>query len=161
MCKSRMRTNIRTVQADTSTDDRNPYFFLGAMYSEIAGVKSEGTSWTVTLDLNNRSVEFKVDTGTDVTVVSDTIYCQEQDGLLRSSEHQLTGAGQEPVQVQAQFDGCLMWKGLESQQQVFVVKRLCQPLLGRPAIEALGIISLVQPVEVPRNSLSYAKAWAG
>ena len=58
-CKGHsLRTNVRTVQAVNSTDDSDPDFFLGAVYSEIAGVKSEGTSWTVTLDLNNRSVEF-------------------------------------------------------------------------------------------------------
>jgi len=35
---------------------------------------------------------------------------------------------------------------VESQQDVYVVSGLRKPLLGRPAIEALGIVSLVEPV---------------
>lgn len=81
-----------------------------------------------------------------MTVIPETDYCEEQDGPLRPPERVLKGAGQQPLLVRGKFKGCLKKDEVESQQDVYVVSGLRKPLLGRPAIEALGIVSLVEPV---------------
>ena len=41
---------------------------------------------------------------------------------------------------------CLVYNDLETEQKIFVVQGLSKPLLGRPAIEALAIVSMVEPI---------------
>ena len=65
---------------------------------------------------------------------------------MRISERSLTGAGQHPLHVCGQFLGCLKRKEVELQQEVYVVKGLRKPLLGRPAIEGLGVVSQIEQV---------------
>ena len=91
-------------------------------------------------------MEFKIDTGANVTVIPEADYCKDQDGPLRISERSLTGAGQHPLHVCGQFLGCLKRKEVELQQEVYVVKGLRKPLLGRPAIEGLGVVSQIEQV---------------
>lgn len=141
MCKSKPGTSIWAVNADLDPD-----VFLGAVTSEVPAVTSEGAPWTTALVLNSRKLDFKIDTGADVTVIPETDYCEEQDGPLRPPERVLKGAGQQPLLVRGKFKGCLKKDEVESQQDVYVVSGLRKPLLGRPAIEALGIVSLVEPV---------------
>ena len=40
----------------------------------------------------------------------------------------------------------LRWNDKKTQQDVYVVRRLWKALLGKPVIEALGVITLVQPI---------------
>ena len=48
--------------------------------------------------------------------------------------------------MQGQFTGHLRYNDLETEQKIFVVQGLSKPLLGRPAIEALAIVSMVEPI---------------
>ena len=149
MCKSKPGTSVRTVYVDDANSDA----FLGTIHSDAAG------PWTTTLVLNNRSLEFKVDTGADVTVIPEADYCEERDGVLRASERVLTGAGQQPLQVCGQFRGILKQNHKESQQVIYVVSGLRKPLLGRPAIE--GIVSLVEPVQTGDVVKEFPKLFRG
>ena len=111
MCKSKPGTSVRTVYiVDTDSE-----VFLGTVHSDAA------TPWTTTLVLNNRSLEFKVDTGADITVIPEADYCEERDGPLRAPERVPTGAGQRPLQVRGQFQGQLKRNHNESQQEIYVV----------------------------------------
>ena len=38
------------------------------------------------------------------------------------------------------------YNNLETEQKIFVIQGLSRPLLGRPAIEALAIVSVVEPI---------------
>ena len=151
MCKSKPGTSVRTVYVDDSDSE----VFLGAVHSDAA------TPWTTTLVLNNRSLEFKVDKGADVTVIPEADYCEERDGPLRVSERVLTGAGQQPLQVCGQFRGQLKRNLNDSQQEIYVVSGLRKPLLGRPAIEALGIVSLVEPVQAGHIVKKFSELFRG
>ena len=124
------------------TDSTN---FLGTIYaSNVSAV--ETNKWTKTLSLNQRDILFKIDTGADVTVISESFYESTHDGQLKSAERSLTGAGQQPLDVQGQFTGHLRYNDLETEQKIFVVQGLSKPLLGRPVIEALAIVSMVEPI---------------
>ena len=106
----------------------------------------ETNKWTKTLNLNQRDILFKIDTGADVTVIPESYYESKHDGPLQSAERSLTGAGQQPLEVQGQFMGHLRYNNLETEQKIFVIQGLSRPLLGRPAIEALAIVSVVEPI---------------
>lgn len=139
VCRSTMtKSSVRTVE--TNNDN-----FLGTIHSsEVSTV--EESKWTRTLTLNQRNVEFKIDTGADVTVIPKSFYSKNQDGPLQPAERLLTGAGQQPLEVQGQFVGHLTYNNSVTEQNIFVIQGLSKPLLGRPAIEALSIVSVVEPI---------------
>ena len=139
VCRSiAAQSSIRTVE----TDDTD---FLGTIHTSDVSVV-EANKWTKTLNLNQRDIVFKIDTGADVTVIPESCYRSKQDGPLQPAERLLTGAGQQPLEVQGQFVGNLRYNNFETEQNIFVIQGLSRPLLGRPAIEALAIVSVVEPI---------------
>ena len=91
---------------------------------------------------------FNVDIVANVTVIPSTHYSVQHDGQLQPSTRQLIGAGQHTVEVDGQFQGYLTYQDKEIYQDNFVVQGLAKPLLGYSAIDALDIVSLVEPVMV-------------
>ena len=137
VCRS-TRLSVRMVETENSE-------FLGTIHSsDVSAV--ETNKWTKTLNLNQRDVLFKIDTGANVTVIPESFYKIQQDGPLQPTERSLTGAGQQPLEVQGQFVGHLRYNSLETEQKIFVIQGLSRPLLGRPAIKALSIVSVVEPI---------------
>ena len=139
VCRSTpKRSSVRTVETDNTN-------FLGTIYSSNVSAV-ETNKWTKTLNLNQHDILFKIDTGADITVIPKSFYESKHDGPLQSAERSLTGAGQQPLEVQGQFMGHLRYNNLETEQKIFVIQGLSRPLLGRPAIEALAIVSVVEPI---------------
>ena len=103
------------------------------------------------MSINDCAVEFKIDTGAYVTVIPRTEYQKKRDGPLRASDRMLTGAGQQQLHVQGKFTAHLKRNNVELEQEIFVVEGLDKPLLGRPAIEGLKIVSLVGPVQAEES----------
>ena len=60
----------------------------------------ETNKWTKTLNMNQHNILFKIDTGTDVMVILESFYESKHDRPLQSVECSLTGAGQQPHEVQ-------------------------------------------------------------
>ena len=52
---------------------------------------STNKPWTAVLQLNNRTIEFKVDTGADVTVIPESVYRPNEDGKLEPASIPLNG----------------------------------------------------------------------
>ena len=69
------------------------------------------------LNLNQRDILFKIDTGADVTVIPESFYESKHDGPLQSAERAPTGAGQQPLEVQGQFMGHLRYNNLGTEQR--------------------------------------------
>ena len=79
-------------------------------------------------------------------MIPDKYYSRAQDWPLQPVQRILTGAGQQPLEVQGQIVGVLQYNNLQTEQNIFVIKGLSKPLLGRPAIEALALFSVVEPI---------------
>ena len=137
VCRSTLvKSNIRAVE----TEDSN---FLGTIHSsDVLAV--EANRWTKTLRLNQQEVVFKIDTGADITVIPDKYYSRAQDGPFQPVQCILTGAGQQPLEVQGQIVVVLQYNNLQTEQNIFVIKGLRKSLLGCPAIEALALFSVVE-----------------
>ena len=99
-----------------------------------ADAESTNKPWKAVLQLNKRALEFKVDTGADVTVIPESAYHRREDGELKTASIPLNGPTGETLEVCGRFTAHLARKGVESRQEVYVVRNLSKPLLGRPAI---------------------------
>ena len=56
--------------------------FLGTVNASADTVSSTGSPWVINLTLNGHSVQFKIDTGADVTVIEETDYNEARDRPL-------------------------------------------------------------------------------
>ena len=117
------------------------------------------SSWTITLGVENKDIPFKLDTGAEVTAISDTAY-QSLNGIkLRKPTKVLYGPARQPMNVLGQFTATLNHKNKLSQQTLFVVHGLKTNLLGFPAITSLNLLCRVDAAhsEVPTGEQDFRK----
>ena len=127
----------RTARNIDQICDDSDSAFLGA-------VDCNDQPWTVNLQLSGVDVEFKIDTGADVSVIPESVYLKVGKFPLNPSDKKLYGPGLKKLEVKGKFRGSLSLNRKVIHQDVYVVKDLRIPLLGRPAIEALNLLSRVQ-----------------
>ena len=101
MCRSKKPVRELLV-SDDSQDE-----FLGVIHSETDSLSSTEAPWTTNLELNGRNIEFKIDSGADVTVISEQEYLSEQDGPLTKTNWVLSGPSQQKLNVCGQILGNL------------------------------------------------------
>ena len=91
------------------------------------------SSWRSTVSLNDKAVEFKLDTGAEVTAVSEETYKQVYGKQLQRPMRVLYGPLYQSLKVLGQFKGQLTVKDQSHQETIFFVRGLKNNLLGLPA----------------------------
>nr|XP_057937756.1 cytokine receptor family member b2 isoform X2 [Doryrhamphus excisus] len=139
-------------------EDEDNILFLGTV---SAG--AQPTNWKKTLEVNGKNVTFKLDTGADVTVIPAAIYSKGIYGPLTRAEKPLCGPSGETLKVKGQFDAVIKYKDNATTQPIYVVQRLSTPLLGFPAISALGLLHPVDSVKELEADMKklYPKVFTG
>ena len=116
----------------------------------ILGVIHSGQSedtWVVNFCSNKQTVKFKIDTGTDATVIPASFYKESEHVSLKPSNRRLNIADQQPLQVMGSFTGSLSHNNVETTEEIFVIQGLSMPLLGRPAISVLKLVARVTLIQ--------------
>ena len=108
------------------------------------------TSWTAQIKLNGQDTVFKLDTGAEVSAVTQAT-CQNLGIHLSVPQKALYGPSQTPLKVIGQFQGKLECEGKETIQSVYVVAHLKRNLLGLPAIKALNLAVRVESMSNSPN----------
>lgn len=104
------------------------------------------TTWNVHVQVNGHQLDFKVDTGAEVTAVSEGVYHSMRDTGLRKPTKRLCGPDSHPLEVLGSTTAELRHRGTVSTQEVYVVRHLQSNLLGLPAIKALQLVSPVDAI---------------
>ena len=134
-------TQAAAIESETDT------VFLGELGSQ------RNTSWLTTLEPNGHSLQFKLDTGAEVTAISEDAYRTKlQSSQTSPSTKVLYGPSREPLHCIGQFPGKFSHKGKAATQPVFVVRGLKSNLLGLPPITALRLairLDNTETTEVP------------
>ena len=129
-------SSVSTVSCDC------PDLFLGSV-----GVGTQ--PWTVTVYLAGTPVQMRVDTGADVSVIPASLYSQQFSSVaMADTSRTLSGPGTDKLDVKGVLHVTLSTDSELSVQDVYVVKDLQHPLLGRPAIQALNILPLLSVAAV-------------
>lgn len=121
----------------TITTSTNESFFLGALKSD----GSQQTSGTTNLLLKGQTVNFKLDTGAEVTVINRQTFQRLLRIQLQPTSKTLLGPSQHPLKVTGQFEATLTKDDRTTTQTIFVVPDLKTNLLGLPAIISLQLLS--------------------
>ena len=131
-------TRVRQVQDEEQEEQEA---FMGSVQdSEYAN------PWSVTLLVNGKPLDFKIDTGADVTVIPKDVYESIPGAQLTQAKKTLSGPSHTILPVKGQFVATLKKGNQEVREDIFVVRRLRKALLGRPAIESLGLLCRVNMV---------------
>ena len=117
--------------------------------------------WEVTITLNEVPVQFKIDTGADVSAIPESVFKQLQDVSLTHSDRRLTGPSQHQLQVAGQFTATLKYGTKKTTEKIFVVKQLQQSLLGCPGIQSLNLIARINLVEDNKYVAMYPDLFKG
>ena len=120
-----------------TTDDDDPAFldaaFLGMVHTRAS------TVWMSSVKLGGKKVRFKLDTGAEVTAISDSTYQTLQGVKLKPATKPLYSPASQSLKVLGQFTGELACKQHSYQEQIYVIKGLRNNLLGLGAIEKLQL----------------------
>ena len=100
------------------------------------------------MHLNGQPVTFKMDTGADVTVIpmQGMLRRQRETKTLFPAIKRLHGPNNQELPVRGCLKATLEYRNATVVEDVYVVPGLHTPLLGRPAIESLGLITRVASI---------------
>lgn len=140
-CRSREVLALSAPGLEEVVDLAGPVF-LGTL-------DNEGTSmWTADIVSHDKLLRFKIDTGAEVTAISETTHKSLGKTLpLRKCDKALYGPSAEPLHILGVLQMELKYSGRVCHQPVYVVKGLKGNLLGLPAIQSLQLLSRIDSID--------------
>ena len=118
-------TKPKLLSQHTEQSDEDVYL------TEVYMVDSRERCWTADVLVGRTEVNFKLDTGAEVTTISERVYETLADLMpLEQTSLTLFGPGRTPLHVIGQFSSMFTYNGRTSQHTVFVIKGLRNNLLG-------------------------------
>lgn len=106
----------------------------------IGSICEAGDPWVAKVTLgSNFSFDFMLDCGSDITCIPESLYHRDM-GRLRECSSKTTGPAGDQLAVVGRFCTSLGFEGTKVSTDVYVIKGLTRPLLGRPVLEPLGVV---------------------
>ena len=86
------------------------------------------------------SSDLEIDTGAEVTAISEDTHQQVGEPPLTAADRKLLGPSTQPLEVLGTFKGYITNNQRKSKEGIYVVRGLKTNLLGLPAISALQLV---------------------
>ena len=103
-----------------------------------------------------------MDIGADVTVLPEESYQPGRDGTLETTTRKLSGPAGNKLEVLGKISGYIKRGGEHTIQDIYIVRGLTRPLMGKPAIEALQVVTLnVQSISSENVCEKFPKLFSG
>ena len=135
MCRS---AKVGGVQGSTGQDGgQTNDAFLGAL--ECPPKRDD--PWGVNLSIRGQQISLSIDTGAEVSVISEEIWRAIGCPPLTQTTRSLSGPDGSPIRTKGKFSETLtLHNRTATTTELYVVSGLSKPLLGRPAIDQLNLI---------------------
>ena len=156
-CRNKKASKGKVGKADRVRADSVSEAFLGS----VSQSDRAEDPWRVQVEMGSRSVDFKLDTGADVTCITPRLW--EQDSPeLRPSNKRLFGPGRTELKVRGMFSADLSRNGKTCKNEnIYVVEGLEEPLLSRPVVFGLNLIQKIDTVRDNDYKKQHPKLWEG
>ena len=125
---------------ELTTDSVGDTAFLGVINSQ------RDSFWLISALVGNKPTAFKLDTGAQVTAMSEKTYKGLELGPLKKPSKVLYGPTGEPLDVLGQVTAKITVGSKGSRQTIFVVRGLRRALMGLPAIKSLNVAKQIREV---------------
>ena len=112
--------------------------------------------WMTKILLQGKETTFKIDTGAEVTVISEETFRRLGKLSLKKAPKTLCGPTRQLLRVLGTFEGKLTHKDQTSEQQIYVVQGFKTNLLGLPAITALEIVTRIGAITTDGHTVEEA-----
>ena len=139
--------SARVSAVDTGSNPSQESSECDAFLGTLGDSPSHGDPWAVTLEMNETPMKLHIDTGADVTVISEQAWRKLGQPALSPPSRTLRGAGTQELSTTGRFTAMLSIDSHAAEEQVYVVKGLHKCLLGRPAIDKLGLVRRISVVD--------------
>ena len=118
--------------------------FLGEVH--IDHLKSGNNQWKVDIMVNDQLVNFKIDSGADVSVLPVHTYEKLENTKLQPTNKVLLGPCNYKLNCMGKFKAKLTVNNLSVENDVYVVKDLERPLLSRLDSQNLNLINKIETI---------------
>lgn len=128
------------------------------------GVASHSSAyrWEVPVTVESSKVIFKIDTGADETVVPAELFTHLFPTInLQPARRRLQGPDGKSLAICGMAAMNMTFAGVNSRENVYVLQGLRTPLLGKPAIERLGVLSQVNVVKKLEPESDFPQVFQG
>ena len=112
--------------------------------NEVVNTIKTSEKWCTNLLIGNSEINFKIDTGADVTVIPEEVFRQCNLGKLHSTSKRLFGADHNGLRVMGTVRDTLSLGETCVTADIYFVK---EPLLGQPAIEKLNLLARINEIQ--------------
>ena len=112
--------------------------------------------WTADITVNGTLLELLIDTGAEVTVMSELEWAKAGKPALSQPDRTLRGPSARKLSTIGKFNAELSTDNRTATDEVYVVRGLHKSLLGRPAIEKLRLLSRLSLVEATPQTAAQA-----
>ena len=143
--------------ADITSEDQD-FVYLSTLRS------STNNCLCLSISINGMEVNFKVDTGAEVTAITPPTYnLISESSKLQKPSKSLRGPDRKPLTTLGMTEVTLTHQDKSSRQTVYVMPDLERNLLGLPAIQALNILKFIQEVTPSQEDITsaYPKVFNG
>ena len=148
VCKSRAnRKQIHNVNVNSDVEDESAKvheqdtryvntFFIGS----LDDANDDVPPWRIDLRINDLDVNFKIDTGADVSVITESQWKKMRPRpKIHTTQAKLESPGGK-VETLGQFVAKTSWRGKQTNLRMFVLKNKTDCLLSRSAALTLGLV---------------------
>lgn len=137
VCKAKRLRQIIQQRESTQTNDEQ--FFAGTVNATM-----KKKPWKVSVAVNGHSVDFRLDTGADVTVVPTGLLSRlEKQITLLKPDKLILGPAKQRLDIVGVLNATVSYKGTSVTADLHVTRGLDEPLLGLDLIESFGILQRV------------------
>ena len=128
-----------------TSDSQEPDEDLDVIYLDTIESR-KGSIWNVTIDINGQPVMFKLDTGAEVTAVTQETMTRVGNVVLKPATKSLCGPDRKPLKVLGKLTVTLSSTHHKCDQEVYVLQQLKHNLLGLLAIQQLHLLARVNQI---------------
>ena len=124
-------------------------------------VFGKDSCWTVNIEINGKPMIFKLDTGAEVTAITESTLAKLGNVKLSSVTKSLCGPDRKPLNVIERLRlNAALSSNHQCNHEVYVIQQLKHNLLGLPAIKELQLLAQIDHITLSTSTLKYLLALA-